>query len=548
MRQLLLLALLLCVATLGWGQTEEIEDIKAALAEAENAQERMVLRYELAEAYLKVDAKQSGDLAKQAVEAANNLNNKGMAARGAYLVAQAYERQRDDKNVEIWLRTTLNYAKQAGDSDLIIRSVDKRSQLAVKDRNYRRAYEINQEAFSYFSGKGTSITDLEAKYEALRGQIDREKRALVQTKDQLEFQVRNLRTEADQLSKEKTTLERKTEQLSESNKAKEEKLAVTEEEKSAIAAQKAEVEQEKAKVEAIAKKRALEIDNLTEEKAKEELKVVEREKALVEAELKVTNQERFVYAAAGASGILLLLAMLMYTMFSAKKRTAQSLEAKNKEIEEERKRSDELLLNILPASIAQELKATGKAKAQKYAETTVLFSDFKNFTTIAEQLSPEELVQELDTCFKAFDDIIGKYPDLEKIKTIGDAYMCAGGLSERRTMPNNMVKAALEMQEFLTQQRAVRQRVGKPFFEARIGIHTGPVVAGVVGSKKFAYDIWGDTVNTASRVEANSEPGRVNISETTYNLIKYAFHCQHRGKLEAKNKGYLDMYFVEGSV
>lgn len=548
MKQLLMLAFLLCVATLAWGQTEEIEDIKAALAEAESAQERMVLRYELAEAYLKVDPKQAGDIAKQAVDAANGLNNKGMAARGAYLVAQAYERQRDDKNVEIWLRTTLNYAKQAGDSDLIIRSVDKRSQLAVKDRNYRRAYEINQEAFSYFSGKGTSITDLEAKYETLRGQIDREKRALVQTKDQLEFQVRNLRTEADQLSKDKTTLERRTEQLSESNKAKEEKIASVEEEKAAIEALEQERRKEIGKLSAEALRQQLYAKEVENDLNLAKIEAQNADIRAKESELKATNQERFVYAAAGASGILLLLAMLMYTMFTAKKRTAKSLEAKNKEIEEERKRSDELLLNILPASIAQELKTTGKAKAQKYAETTVLFSDFKNFTTIAEQLSPEELVQELDTCFKAFDDIIGKYPDLEKIKTIGDAYMCAGGLSERRTMPNNMVKAALEMQDFLTQQRAVRQRVGKPFFEARIGIHTGPVVAGVVGSKKFAYDIWGDTVNTAARVEANSEPGRVNISETTYHLIKYAFNCQHRGKVEAKNKGFLDMYFVEGSV
>ena len=148
-------------------------------------------------------------------------------------------------------------------------------------------------------------------------------------------------------------------------------------------------------------------------------------------------------------------------------------------------------------------------------------------------------------CFKGFDFILSQYEDLEKIKTIGDAYMCASGLSERKGLPNNMIKEALEMQAFLEEQKQERIRLGKPFFEARIGIHTGPVVAGVVGVKKFAYDIWGDTVNTAARVEANCQPGKVNISETTYKLIKYAFECTHRGKVEAKNKGLLDMYYVE---
>jgi len=191
------------------------------------------------------------------------------------------------------------------------------------------------------------------------------------------------------------------------------------------------------------------------------------------------------------------------------------------------------------------LKTNGKAKARQYKEATVFFSDFINFTSIAEKLSPQELVQELDKCFKGFDFIISQYEDIEKIKTIGDAYMCASGLNERKSMPHSMVKAALEMQEFLEEQKQERIRMGKPYFEARIGIHTGPVVAGVVGVKKFAYDIWGDTVNTAARVEANSEAGKVNISETTYGLIKYDFECIHRGKVQAKNKGLLDMYYVQ---
>jgi class 3 adenylate cyclase len=263
------------------------------------------------------------------------------------------------------------------------------------------------------------------------------------------------------------------------------------------------------------------------------------------AQLLTEQQENFIYAAAGASGILLLLALLLYSRFRAKRRVAKTLEEKNQEIEEARQQSDELLLNILPGPIAEELKANGKAAARQFDEATVLFSDFQNFTLIAEQLSPEELVQELDKCFKGFDFIISQYPDIEKIKTIGDAYMCASGLNDRKALPNNLVKAALEMQAFLEEQKQERMRIGKPYFEARIGIHTGPVVAGVVGVKKFAYDIWGDTVNIAARVESKSQAGRVNISETTYGLIKYHFACEYRGKVEAKNKGMLDMYFVE---
>lgn len=541
----LLLAVMLSWGTLQGQTTDEIEEIKAALAEAENGNERMILRYELAEAYLRVDSEEAERYAKQAYNNANDQNNNGMAARSAFLVAQAFERQREDRNTEVWLRTTLNHAKRIGDVDLIIRSVDKRSRLAVKDRNYRRAYEINQEAFNYFSTDGNSISDLEARYESLKSQLGRDERRLQREKDELEFQVRNLRSESQQLNQEKGQLEQRTARLSEAYKQKEEEVSTKTEELEAIAEEKEQAEER-------VRERTREVNQLSEEVAKAELikkeaenEAMQSELRAKEAELRASQQENFLYAAAAAAALLLLLALLFYSRFRAKRKAAQTLEEQNRIIEAERERSDELLLNILPAPIAAELKEKGKAQARQYKEATVLFSDFKNFTSIAEQLTPDELVQELDKCFKAFDFILEQYPDIEKIKTIGDAYMCASGLVERATLPSNMVKAALEMQAFLEEQKQERQRIGKPFFEARIGIHTGPVVAGVVGVKKFAYDIWGDTVNTAARVEANSLPGRVNISETTYGKIKYNFECVHRGKVEAKNKGMLDMYFVE---
>ena len=216
-----------------------------------------------------------------------------------------------------------------------------------------------------------------------------------------------------------------------------------------------------------------------------------------------------------------------------------------RKIAKEKKRSDELLLNILPEETAEELKATGSAKAKSFETVSVMFTDFKDFTKIAEKLSPEDLVAELHTIFQAFDTIIQKH-NIEKIKTIGDSYMAAGGLpAPNNTHAGDVVSAALEIQQFMLRHNNQRALENKPVFEARVGINSGPVVAGIVGIKKFAYDIWGDTVNLASRVESNGEPGKVNISGSTYELVKNNFKCIYRGKIHAKNKGEVDMYFVE---
>jgi adenylate cyclase len=204
-----------------------------------------------------------------------------------------------------------------------------------------------------------------------------------------------------------------------------------------------------------------------------------------------------------------------------------------------------LLLNILPSAIATELKTDGKAKARRYEQACVMFIDFKSFTKISEQLTPEDLVNELDQYFKAFDFIIAQYK-LEKIKTIGDAYMVASGLSDRVSTPLSMVRAALEIQEFLDDMKAEKSGLHKPFFEARIGIHVGPVVAGVVGVKKFAYDIWGETVNVAARMQEACEPNHINVSEAIFNEIRYTFKTTYRGKLPAKNMADVEMYYVDG--
>jgi guanylate cyclase len=211
-------------------------------------------------------------------------------------------------------------------------------------------------------------------------------------------------------------------------------------------------------------------------------------------------------------------------------------------------RSESLLLNILPREIAEELKAKGTARARQFDHVTVLFTDFRNFTKIAEKLSPVDLVAEIDTIFRAFDQIINRYA-IEKIKTIGDAYMCAGGLPiPNTTHAYDVVAAALDILEFMRQYARTRELEDRVSFEVRIGVNSGPVVAGIVGEKKFAYDIWGDTVNIASRMESSGEAGKINISGSTYELIKDRFCCRYRGRIEAKNKGEIDMYFVEGAL
>ena len=208
-------------------------------------------------------------------------------------------------------------------------------------------------------------------------------------------------------------------------------------------------------------------------------------------------------------------------------------------------RSEALLLNILPWSIAEELKTKGRTEATHFENVTVLFTDFKDFTSIAEKLPASQLVAEIDYCFKAFDSIVGRYP-IEKIKTIGDSYMCAGGVPVvNSTHAKDMMRVALEMRQFMNEYALARTKEGRIFFEIRIGVHTGPVVAGIVGDKKFAYDIWGDTVNIASRMESSGEAGKINISGTTYALVKDEFHGFHRGKIHAKNKGEIEMYFLE---
>ena len=258
-------------------------------------------------------------------------------------------------------------------------------------------------------------------------------------------------------------------------------------------------------------------------------------------EQKLRNQKLIAYA----TGIVLLfVGFIAFLLF----RNNRQQKMANAIITSEKQHSDALLNNILPQEVASELKATGLSKAKDFSEVTVLFTDFKDFTSICEQLTAQQLVDEINYYYSAFDNIITKY-NIEKIKTIGDSYMCVGGLPvKNETNSYDSVLAALELRDFMLEEKQKRIEAGLPYLEIRIGLHSGPVVAGIVGIKKFAYDIWGDTVNIASRMENKGEPGKVNISGRTFELVKDKFDCYYRGKIQAKHKGEIDMYFVEHKI
>ena len=550
--------LLMCLGNLTMG-AQSIAELKKQLEQGGDS-DKMLVALQLADLYLEKDGGQAVDYAEQALELAIHLRAKRQQAQALNIRAKGTWGQDGDKNVPN-VRTSKRDRRDAvrdfEESRDLARSVQ---DIPLLRDNLMNLVELSMDSRDYRDAKDyvKSLLDLNAnnnRYDARRELaqareiLAREEQTLSRERNELREEKSRLLKEIIALRNDKNALSRDRTQLAAENK--EIKVKVKEQEAAITDMTEAQAK------EALARERdrrlldSLNSRAMIDSLAKAQL-LMEKE----QSEMALTNSELENERGRYLRNILIVLSLLVlavaaafYIRYRAKAKSNNLLAEKNKTIAEEQERSEGLLLNILPASIATELKQYGAASAVRHEQATVLFTDFANFTAISERLTPEELVRELDYCFKGFDFIISQH-DIEKIKTIGDAYMCANGLTGTERdyyAPVNMVNAALEIQQFLADYKADRIREGRPYFEARIGIHTGPVVAGVVGTKKFAYDIWGDTVNLASRMESNSAPGRVNISESTRHLVEPYFRLEYRGKIAAKNKGDVDMYYVSSA-
>lgn len=486
----------------------------------------------------------------------------------SYMVEQFYE-----KSLE-WVEKAYSAAKKAKLNTYMALALNRQGKVLMNTPSRRS--NLKSKAFKCFEDSNRLTTDPTLKMDNLvnlrdlamlldkRSELDKILRDIIILKEEV-----SKHNELEELSNTKQQILEKAEEIQNENQALSETVTNLSQEKDKLRLQQKNLQQMVALKEAA-------IQNMTTEQMRQELRlsmqerildsmafssildsmeIAQRDMVMVQqkaeldkaaAEIRLRNSQRNLLLVLAGFG-LLLIAALLHRYYSIRQHNAVLAE-KNRIIEEERKRSEELLLNILPVTVANELKEKGSAVAKHYEEATVLFADFKGFSSISKQLSPEKLVADLDFAFTNFDKIITRY-GLEKIKTIGDAYMCAGGLPGKDSAhPANVVQAAIEIQHFLKSWNQEKTRLGEPVFEARIGIHTGPLVAGVVGSKKFAYDIWGDTVNVAARMESSSEAGKVNISDTTFEQVKNRFNCHYRGKVPAKNVGEVEMYYVEDAV
>ncbi len=487
-------------------------------------------------------------------------------------------------------------------------SIDEAQEMAKKDNNqelladiYSTAGNIDEKLYEYESAldyyqrhltlrDSFLLEDRKRQQDLLQQQFllnrsEKEMRLLMVQQDIQKLMISQLNLEKDKISleSEKLQLENKTKeseliQLQQERAIQEGEIrnkaleAERTEQTLRLTAQRLETEQKERALSELRQKE--ELERLKQQNLSRENDVLKKDKDLLTKDkILLTQQQEFdrlnlekrqgeletIYVLSGI-GLLILLMILagLFYFRSANLRLAQQneqienqkieIEESHQQVEEERQKAEEILLNILPAEIARELKETGIATPRNYEMVSVLFSDFSEFTSAAEEMEPDELIEELNICFMKFDEIM-EQNNMEKIKTIGDSYMCAGGVPvANKTNPIDAVNAAVAMQDYITERRNDREKAGRKYWGMRVGIHTGEVIAGVVGKKKFAYDIWGDTVNLASRMESSGEDGRINISDATHKHVKDLYHCQYRGGVVAKNKGSVDMYFVEGKL
>ncbi len=494
----------------------------------------------------------------------NGLDDKSYVQ---HLIASIYLKNKDIYNA-------LKY------NELAIEAAKKTKNAAVQRDAYDAASQIYQQLFEYdkaldFYKKHLNLKDSLLREERLRQQnlealhsllertenetlqnlTDEELRQLAlaslkANNDRLELEAANQRLDADRKEKELTLLLREQE-VKDANLRSANLEAERNRQQLNLTTQQLLAEKQGREIATLAQQNELDSLESAKQKAEQQQQIAMLENQKQMDSMKIQQQESFRKTATWigllGAAFLLVIGGSWFLGRRLNRRLAaqnQQIEAQKQEIDAERTRAEGLLLNILPDEVAAELKQKGSATPQHYESASVLFTDFQGFTRISATMNPTDVVRELNEFFLKFDEICERH-NLEKIKTIGDSYMCAGGLPvANKSHPTDTVAAAREMLEVVALHNADLSKHGKAPWNIRIGVHTGEVVAGVVGSKKFAYDIWGDTVNVASRMESNCPAGEINVSEATYKLVNKVFNCEYRGEVEVKNKGKMGMYLV----
>lgn len=542
MKNYYLTIILLFVSTFCFSQKEKIKELEATLGQ-KNGVEFITDANTLSDLYYAEGMYDKAEMrAEDAYEKAKEIGGNGQMALALNKLAKATMKIANGKKAYL-NRAYKNFEESneyTSDNELRIDNLENMKTLAAM---LSRPKDVKKAVYLLAVIRGENPAPIEE--DERTGLFNNRKKRALEEYQKVQAEKQNLATQKETLTDELSELSEEQESM---RRQQETLINLLEIKESAII----DMSEEQMKKELLLSEQERLLDSLTFinildslELSQKEMKVQQQNLELKEqmAELQLQKSQRNLILA--FAGIFVIAAAGLFHRYHVMKGHNMVLAEKNKIIQEERERSEELLLNILPKAVAEELKLSGGAETQHYENATVMFVDFKGFSKISKLLTPAQLVSDLDYAFRNFDAIIGKY-GLEKIKTIGDAYMCAGGLpNEDKSHPVNVIKAAIEMQAFLNKWNAEKANNNEPIFEARIGIHTGPLVAGVVGSKKFAYDIWGDTVNVASRMETSCEVGKVNISNATFERVKNNFKCEYRGKVPAKNVGEVEMYYVE---
>jgi class 3 adenylate cyclase/tetratricopeptide (TPR) repeat protein len=510
------------------------------------------------------EASQSLDIFFKALEVAGDQRNYKEEARIMHLLSYVYFIEQDYYNAGIYNLKAMGVAQGSGYMELLQNIYQMASLISTSLYDYEMGMIYYHKFLSLRDSLQTRADMSRQELAQQEYTVERTEKELAQLLYERELQgleVKNLRIEGERRQQELELLQSASElqaatirnQELEKNRALQELLLAEER----LAAEVKDREIQDLKVQQQLQESELKRNELEQIRQQQEITVLTKERELDALTIQKIRARNAFLAGIVLLSIIILILLIRGLRYARKtnrvlsdqrnkiQQQKEALESQYEIIKTEREKSDKLLLNILPEQTASELKEKGRAVPRQYSKVTVLFTDFVGFTMVAEKMTPEELIGELDLCFMEFDRIIGEH-NLEKIKTIGDAYMCAGGIpAANETNPIDAVEAALEIKSFMDKTREARKKDGREYWQLRIGIHTGEVVAGVVGRKKFAYDIWGDAVNTASRMESSGEPGRVNISGSTYALVKDRYLCTYRGKVYAKNKGEIDMYFVD---